>query len=82
MSTALTELVELLVGAIVDLAKGIASGVTTMASELFLTHDATTGAITGLSVFGGVVGIFAGISLAVGITTKVYMWIVSLGGRN
>ena len=36
MATALTEFVELLVGAISELASGIASGVAEMASALFL----------------------------------------------
>lgn len=79
MSTALTEFVQLMVGAITDLATGIASGVTAMAKALFLEVDGTTGAVTGLSVFGGIVGIFAGIALAVGITTKVYIWVTQLG---
>lgn len=78
MSTALTEFVQLMVGAITDLATGIASGVSAMAQALFL-EVSEQGAVTGLSVFGGIVGIFAGIALAVGITTKVYTWVTSLG---
>lgn len=79
MQAALTEFVQLMVGAISDLATGIAGGVSAMAQALFLETDATTHAVTGLSVFGGVVGIFAGIALAVGITTKVYIWVTQLG---
>lgn len=82
MATALTELVQLLVGAIVDLAEGIASGVVAMVTGLFLKTDSTTGAVTGLSVVGGVIGIFGGIALAVGITRRVYQWIMSLGARK
>lgn len=77
MTAALTEFIGLLVGGITSLATGIAQGVASMASELFLTTN--NGTVTGLSVFGGIVGIFAGISLAVGITTKVYTWVTSLG---
>ena len=79
MSTALSEFVQILVGGIQQLATGIASGVSAMAQELFLEVDATTHAVTGLSVFGGIVAIFAGLALAVGITSKVYTWITSLG---
>lgn len=79
MGTVLTEFINLLVGGIVDLAKGIAEGVAEMAKALFLEVDSTTHAVTGLSVFGGIVAIFAGIALAVGITTRVYTWITSLG---
>ena len=81
MSTVLSEFVSILVGAIESLGTGIATGVANMAQALFLETDATTHAVTGLSVFGGIIAIFAGLALAVGITTKVYMWIVSLGAK-
>ena len=77
MSTVLTEFVNLLVGAIESLGTGIASGVVNMAKALFLVES--QGNITGLSIFGGLVAIFAGIALAVGITTRVYLWVTSLG---
>ena len=79
MASVLTEFMGLLVGGITTLATGIASGVQSMAVGLFLETDATTHAVTGLSSFGGILGIFAGISLAVGITTRVFIWIQSLG---
>ena len=79
MLAVLQEFVGLLVGGIVELGQGIASGVVAMAKALFLETDATTHAVTGLSIFGGIVGIFAGIALAVGITTRVYTWVTSLG---
>ena len=78
MTAVLTEFVQILVGGIVDLAKGIANGVAEMATALFL-KTGETGAVTGLSTFGGIVAIFAGLALAVGITTKVYLWVTSLG---
>ena len=79
MSAALVEFIGLLVAGIQELATGIAAGVASMASALFLTTDSTTHAVTGLSVFGGIMGIFAGVSLAIGITTKVFLWVTSLG---
>lgn len=57
MSTALSEFVQILVGGIQQLATGIAQGVSAMAQELFL--ETAEGAVTGLSVFGGIVAIFA-----------------------
>ena len=78
VTQALTEFIQILVGGIVDLAGGIATGVASMATKLFLATDAQ-GAVTGLSVFGGIVGIFAGVTLAIGITTRVYTWVTSLG---
>ena len=79
MSTVLQEFIQILVSGIVSLAEGIASGVVAMAKALFLEVDATTHAVTGLSVFGGIVAIFAGLSLAISITTRVYTWVTSLG---
>ena len=79
MSTVLTEFIQILVSGIVSLAEGIASGVVAMAKAVFLEVDATTHAVTGLSVFGGIVAIFAGLALAISITTKVYTWVTSLG---
>lgn len=78
MISVLNEFIGILVGGIVDLASGIATGVTAMATDLFLVTDATTGAMS-LSAFGGLVAIFAGLALATAITTRVYTWIVSLG---
>ena len=72
----LKEFVSILVAGIKDLAAGIASGVVDMAKALFLEG---TGETLKLSVFGGIIAIFAGIALAIGITTKVYMWVTSLG---
>lgn len=78
MVQVLQAFVEILVGGIQSLASGIAGGIVAMAKALFL--DTTEqGAISGLSVFGGIVGIFAGLALAVGITTRVYTWVTSLG---
>lgn len=79
MLAVLQEFVSILVGAIESLGTGIASGVANMASALFLEVDSTTHAVTGLSVYGGIVAIFAGLALAVAITTRVFTWITSLG---
>ena len=79
MSTVLQEFVSILVGGISQLAQGIASGVAEMAEALFLKTNASTHAVEGLSTFGGIVAIFAGLSLAIAITTKVYTWVTSLG---
>lgn len=64
-----------------DMASGIASGLNAMATDLFITTDATNGTQS-LSTFGGIVAIFGGIALAVGLTTLVTKWIMSLGARN
>lgn len=78
MPQVLDDFVGVLTSAIGSLASGIAGGVTAMAQDLFLQDDGE-GNITGLSVFGGIVALFAGLALAVGITTKVYTWVTTLG---
>lgn len=78
MGDILSEFIKLLVGGISDLATGIGSGVNGFVKDLFLEVDAQ-GAITGLSTFGGVIAIFGGIALAVGISTLIFNWIRSIG---
>lgn len=78
MATVLTEFINILVGGVTTMATGLAGGIVAMAKALFL-EVSEQGAVTGLSIFGGIVAIFAGISLAVGITTRVYLWVTSLG---
>lgn len=78
MASVLTEFIGILVGGITQLATGIATGVAAMAQALFL-EVSEAGAVTGLSMFGGIVAIFAGLGLAVSITTRVYTWVTSLG---
>ena len=77
MPQVLNDFVSILVGGIQQLAVGIANGVVSMASALFLNVEG--GVVTGLSLFGGIVAIFSGLALAVGITTRVYFWITRLG---
>lgn len=78
MGDILKDFIQLLVGGVTDLATGIGTGVNGFVKDLFLEVDAQ-GAITGLSTFGGVVAIFGGIALAVGITTLIFNWIRSIG---
>lgn len=78
MTEILTEFIDLLVGGITNLATGIGSGVNGFVQDLFL-RVSDAGAIEGLSTFGGVVAIFGGIGLAVGITTLIFNWIRSIG---
>lgn len=78
MTEILTEFINLLVGGITNLATGIGSGVNGFVQDLFL-RVSDSGAVEGLSTFGGVVAIFGGIGLAVGITTLIFNWIRSIG---
>lgn len=78
MTEVLTAFIQLLVGGITSLASGIGSGVNQFVQDLFLAVD-SGGAVTGLSTFGGVVAIFGGVALAVGLTTLIFNWIRSIG---
>ena len=79
MTTILGEIIDILVGGLTNMGQGIGSGLNTMVTSLFIT---TTEGTQHLSIFGGVVAIFGGIALAVGLTTLVTKFIMSLGGRN
>lgn len=81
MASVLQEFVNILVAGISSLGTAIAQGVVGMAKALFLTETTGTGgAVTySLSAFGGIVAIFAGIALATAITSRVYIWVTSLG---
>ena len=62
MSGVLQEIVSILVGGLQSMASGIAQGLNTMATALFVIGEGTTSAPYQLSVFGGIVAVFAGIA--------------------
>lgn len=76
-------IIEILVGGISGVATGIGQGLSTLAQSVFLQ---TTGegaqAVTTLSTFGVLVVVFAGISLAIGLSRWVVNFVASLGARN
>lgn len=76
-------IIQILVGGIEEMAKGIGGGLSTLAQSIFLT---TTGeapnTTTTLSTFGVLIVVFAGISLAVGLSRWVVNFVASLGARN
>lgn len=78
ITNAFQELIELLVGGIGDLGAGIGTGVNQFVQDAFLVVS-DTGAIEGLSAMGAMVGVFGGVSLAIGLTTLVFNWLRSLG---
>ena len=77
MTAILNQIIDILIAGITGIAGGIGSGLTTLAQSIFLGSEAGT-----LSVFGGLVIVFAGISLALGLCRWVVDWITSLGSRN
>lgn len=77
MTAILQEIISILVAGISGIAKGVGEGLTTLTQALFLGSEPGS-----LSVFGGLVVVFAGISLAIGLCRWVVDWITSLGARN
>lgn len=79
MPAIVSDMISILTSGITDLASGIGSGINTMVTSLFID---TTGTTQTLSVAGGIIMAFAAIALAVGLTTFVTKWLMSLGARN
>lgn len=79
MSGVLQEIVSLLTSGITQMAQGIGAGLSELVEAIFVE---TTGDAQTLSVFGGVVVVFAGISLAIGLCRWVTGFITSLGARD
>ncbi len=79
MSAVVTEIITTLTSGISGIAQGIGSGLSTLVKNIFLDTTAET---TKLSTFGGLVVVFAGVSLAIGLSRWVVNWVTSLGGSN
>lgn len=75
----LQAIIEILVGGITQVSKGIGAGLSDLAQSIFLTG---TGETQALSTFGVLIVCFAGISLAVGLCRWVVNFVTSLGSRN
>lgn len=78
MDAVLTAIIDLLVGGITGIANGIGSGLSELVQNIFL-EVGETGAVEGLSVFGGLIVVFAGVALAIGLSRWVVNWVTSLG---
>lgn len=74
-----TEIVNILVAGITQLGTGIGAGISNFAQALAFTG---TGESQTLSVYFVLVIVFAGVSLAIGLTRLIFMWLESLGARN
>lgn len=75
----LTEIISILVGGITGIAEGVGTGLSTLASSIFL---ASGEGASGLSVMGTLIVVFAGIGLAMGLCRWVLRFVTSLGARN
>lgn len=78
-TTIVTEIVQILVAGITQLGSGIGTGISQFAQSLAFTG---TGENQTLSVFFVLVIVFAGVSLAIGLTRLIFGWLESLGARG
>lgn len=79
MEGVLTEIIDLLVGGISGIASGIGSGLQNLVTQIFLTGTGTVEDPYTLSVYGGVLIVFAGVALAIGLSRFIVNWLSSLG---
>lgn len=78
MQAILSEITTLITGGIVGIAKGVGGGLKELVTSIFL-ETTEAGEISGLSAFGGVAIVFAGLSLAIGLSRLICNWVTSLG---
>lgn len=79
----LTAIIQILVGGITGIATGVGGGLNSLVKEIFLeTVTGETGSTTTLSTFGTLIIVFAGISLAIGLSKLVVHWLTSLGASR
>lgn len=76
MSAILTEIITLLTSGITALGQAIGASLSALVEAMFIS---TSGGTKALSTYGGMVIIFAGIGLAIGLCTRVFTWLTSLG---
>ena len=79
MASILTEIISLLTGGITGIASGVGAGVSSLVNNIFIDATGTTPV---LSAFGGVVVVFAGVALAIGLCRWVMNFLTSLGAKK
>lgn len=85
MSSILTAIVQLLTGGLSQMASGIGTGLKEFIENIFVVVTPGTGGAAdtyALTTFASVCVIFAGVSLAIGLSRWVLNFVTSLGARN
>lgn len=75
----LKQIINILVGGITGLAQGVGEGLQTLVTSIFVSGAGTTESPYSLTVFGGLIIVFAGISLAIGLCRFVMNFVSSFG---
>lgn len=76
MSEVFTTFLTILLGSVTQVATALGSGLSALVKSIFIT---TNGSSTALSDFGQIIGLFGGISLALGLAYWVVNFIRSFG---
>lgn len=77
------EIISILVAGIDGIAEGIGGGLKALVDSIFFTTTGTgSDAVTTMSTFGIMVCVFAGISLAIGLSRLIVRWLSTLGGSR
>lgn len=74
-----TQIIAILVAGLQGIATGIGGGLKALVDSIFFT---TVEGVTSMSTFGIMVVVFAGISLAIGLSRLVVRWLSTLGGSR
>lgn len=77
MTEVLSEIITLLTSGLTQMATGIGSGLNDLVSNIFLVTG--EGGAQSLSLFGAIAVCFCGVSLAVGLSKMITIWIQKLG---
>ena len=80
MSGIVSEIVEILVSGLTEYATGFGEALGNAVTAIFLETGAE-GAVA-LSTTGGIIVVFAAVSLASGLTKLVFNWVMSLGASH
>lgn len=75
------QIIQIMTSGLVTFGTNLGAAVQSIVQSLFVSVDGTTGAQS-LSMFGTLVVIFCGIALAVGLTRRLFTWLISLGGSK
>lgn len=81
-TTILENLITILTGGIVGVAEGVGKGVVALVTNIMFVTDSTTHAITDLNAFGYTIVTFAGVSLAIALSIRLYNYLISLGAKK
>lgn len=79
MTAVMKEVLDLLGSGITSIATSVGGGLSTLVKNIFLD---STGETNKLSEFGGLIIVFAGVSLAIGLCRWVVNWVTSLGASH